>query len=659
MNFFAQQQQARNQTRLMLVLFAAAVVAVVASIDFVIWLALVHSVTPAEMHSVLVFSSCVILTVIGIASLYKTLTLREGGGVIARALGGVRVNHDNTDAGYRRLTNVVEEMAIAAGVVCPEIYVLEQEAAINAFAAGFSSADAAVAVTRGALEKLSRDELQGVIAHEFSHILNGDMRLNIRLLGVLFGLMVIGIIGREVMLNTRGGKDEMPVLLIGLVTMALGYLGLSLGRLIKASISRSREYNADATAVQFTRMSSGISGALKKVGGFHSGSKLTHKKTESVEHMLFADGQGFAQLLATHPDLAQRITRLDPSFRADQLQKLKELEANQASAPNFVDEPISAAQLLGFAVSAPARATNASALPPSYTPQSAVKQVVAQVASPEVIHVDYARALRRSVAPLLTQAAHSRSAAASLILGLALSAEPDAQSAQLALIENLLGNARLASVNALLPALMELKREHKLPLACIAFPTLKLSTAAELAPLRAGLNAIVNLDGALDFFEYCLVKLVQHYLDDANTPARAALIGRAKLQDFTSQLSCVFSTLAQQGHANIVDAQAAFAAGTAGLNAAVKLEFAPTQDYTTQDYTGAFDAALTALDTLAPFAKRQLLTGLVTTLNYDGKIAVAEAELLRVICLSLHCPLPPLLAALSEAATNSAIELSA
>ncbi len=645
----------------MLALFAAAVLAVVVSIDCVIWLALVRSVEPGQMHSLLVFSSCVTLAVIGIASLYKTLTLREGGGAIARALGGVRVNHDTTDAGYRRLNNVVEEMAIAAGVMCPEIYVLEKEAAINAFAAGFSTADAAVAVTRGALEKLSRDELQGVIAHEFSHILNGDMRLNVRLLGVLFGLMVIGIIGREVLLNSRGGKDETPVLLMGLATMALGFFGLFLGRLIKAAISRSREYNADATAVQFTRMSSGISGALKKVGGFHNGSKLVHKKTENVEHMLFADGAGFGRLFATHPDLAQRITRLDPSFRADQLQKLNQLEGDQAGAQNFTDEPISAAQLLGFATLASREKTSASPTPQAFG--VAAKQVVAHVASPEVIHVDYARALRRGVAPLLTQAAHSRSAAASLILGLALSAQENARSMQLVLIGKLLGSARLASVSALLPALIELKREHKLPLACIAFPTLKLSTQAELAPLRAGLNAIVNLDGVVDFFEYCLVKLVQHYLDDANTPARAATVGRAKLQNFPQQLSCVFSTLAQQGQANSADARAAFAAGTANLNAAVALEFAPTQDYTAQnympqDFTGTFDAALTALDALAPFAKRQLLTGLVTTLNYDGKIAVAEAELLRVICLSLHCPLPPLLD-IGQAAENGAPEISA
>src|SRR3984885_15489013 len=273
--------------------------------------------------------SVLIIGVIGLASLFKSAQLRGGGAVVAQSLGGVRVERDTADPARKRLRNIIEEMAIASGVPVPEIYVLEQEPAINAFAAGHTPANACITVTQGALDHLNRDELEGGIGHEFSHILNGDMRLNIQLMGAIFGLLVIAVIGRMVFsFAPRGGGDRdrrgggMGWLGVGLAAMALGYLGLLAGRILQAAVSRQRERLADASAVQFTRDTHGLKGALLKIAALEEGSKFVAADAEQVAHMLFAPG--LDRIFATHPPLLQRIRELDPQFDPAELQRLIE-----------------------------------------------------------------------------------------------------------------------------------------------------------------------------------------------------------------------------------------------------------------------------------------------------------------------------------------------
>ena len=315
MNFFAYQAQARRQTRRMLVMFALAVIVIVAAIDVVL-LAVVDRDGEGIGPGGLVLASAAVLLVIGLGSLYRISTLRGGGAAVARQLGGTQVGADARNFAHRRLLNVVEEISIAAGVPMPDVFVLEQEAGINAFASGYAPTDAAITVTRGALEKLTREELQGVIGHEFSHVLNGDMRLNIRLVGIVFGIVVIATIGRKIAeLAAHGrGKDAAGPALVGLALFVVGYVGVVLARMIKASVSRQREFLADASAVQFTRQTEGIAGALKKIGGLAEGSRLASGDKEEVAHMLFGDGVGYSALFATHPKIEQRIRRLDPAF---------------------------------------------------------------------------------------------------------------------------------------------------------------------------------------------------------------------------------------------------------------------------------------------------------------------------------------------------------
>lgn len=270
-----------------------------------------------------VFCTLAVMGVLGVASLYKTMELRGGGGVVARSLGGVLVTADTTDLKRKRLLNVIEEMAIASGVPMPEVYVLEQEPGINAFAAGHTAANAAVTVTQGALDRLSRDELQGVIGHEFSHILNGDMRLNIQLMGWVFGLFVIGLIGRLILQFSPRSSDRRDsnaaFLALGFAIMVLGYVGLLAGRILQAAVSRQRERLADASGVQFTRNPQGLKGALVKIAASPDGSALVAADAEQAAHMFFAEG--LSRVFATHPPILERIRELDPHFDMRELER--------------------------------------------------------------------------------------------------------------------------------------------------------------------------------------------------------------------------------------------------------------------------------------------------------------------------------------------------
>ena len=325
MNFFEYQEQARRQSRWLVFLFILAVIIIVIVIDLAMLVAfgVMNTEQQQSLFSTqslqangpaLLGGALVTAGVIAVASLFKTATLRSGGGKVARDLGGVLVEADARDPLRRRLYNVVEEIALASGIAVPEIYVLEQESGINAFAAGFTPADAAVAVTRGALEKLNRGELQGVIAHEFSHIFNGDMCLNIRLMGALFGILVLSLIGRRVLhgsyyvgrsKNSNGGA----IVLVAVAVMLVGYIGLFFGRWIKSAVSRQREFLADASAVQFTRDPDGIAGALKKIAVYSDASYL-NVETEEVSHMLFGNGEKMS-MFSTHPPLNEPIGRID------------------------------------------------------------------------------------------------------------------------------------------------------------------------------------------------------------------------------------------------------------------------------------------------------------------------------------------------------------
>jgi Zn-dependent protease with chaperone function len=561
-----------------------------------------------------------VAAVIGLGSLYKIAMLKGGGGKVAVSLGGVLVPPDTRDARQRRLRNVVEEIAIASGVPVPQIYVLEREAGINAFAAGYMPADAAVTVTRGALEKLSRDELQGVIAHEFSHVLNGDMRLNIRLMGLIFGLLVIHIIGREILVNTPRSEKRGPTLaVLGFGLMAVGALGLLCGRLIKARISRQREYLADASAVQFTRQTQGIAGALKKIAGIDAGSTLEASKSEEVSHMLFGDGVGYSRLFATHPPLVERIQRMEPQFKLSALQA----KAAEWNDPGYTSDSGDEGPVKFMA--AETRGINA-------------ETVVAQVGRPGADDYRYAETLNATIPLALRDAAQADADAPALLMALLMDGNEAIAVQQRAAITTMRGAAETAKTVALWQQTLNLHAALRLPLAALAFPTLRQRPAAELLALQTLINTLVQADGRIGAFEFVLARMLSVQLGDWLSPSAASSTGKARLPDLQDEVALLLSAVADAGTARGGEARRAFAAGWAHLWPTVHREAALPAEWPV-----ALDAALTRLDTLIPVAKQMLIEALVKTLAQDGRVTVGEAELLRVTCASLHCPLPPVL----------------
>ena len=646
MNFFEHQDQARAASRRMLVLFVLAVIAVVVAVDVVLIVAAgltdKKAGALAVQPGVLAAASLITLSVIGGASMFKIALLRGGGGTVARQLGATPVPAQTTNFAWKRLRNVVEEIAIASGVPVPEIFVLEREEGINAFAAGYTPADAAVTVTQGALNKLTRDELQGVIAHEFSHILNGDMRLNIRLMGVVFGILVIGIAGRKILENAggRNSKNSGGVLAFGLALLVIGYVGMFCGRLIKASISRSREYLADASAVQFTRQSLGIAGALKKIGALAEGSKLARSETEEVAHMLFGDGVGYSALMATHPPVVERIRRLEPRFDPRELEDL----ARAWSAPRHSDDPESPeASIAGFV---PALAAGGVGRPSHSAPLPAATAsvrlnagaVASQVGNPASDDYRAANTIAHDISASLREAAQDSQRAIPLVFALAMDGEAGLRAAQLEQLGRFYDAVVRDQVEALVGELATLHPMQRLPLAALAFPVLRRRPRPELQRFLIALNRLVQADGRVGLPEYCLVKLIGVQVMDALDPSRARVAGSRKLPQCAAELIALFAVVAEYGHDDRTAAERAFRLGLGEVLPNAPAAYAPPAEWSL-----ALDRALPVLDQLQPAGKELVVRGLTRAISEDGRVAVAEAELLRVVCAALHCPLPPLL----------------
>ena len=636
MNFFARQDEARRASRRLVVLFGLAVLAVVAAVDFVVFMLMRQAeartlgyVPPLTdwlaMHPrMVVGTTLVVLAIISIASFYKTMVLGGGGGVVARSLGGVRISADTTDPLQRRLLNVVEEMAIASGVPMPEVYLLEQESGINAFAAGHNTSNAAIGVTRGALTTLNRSELQGVIAHEFSHILNGDMRLNVRLMGLLFGLLVIALIGRTVLrgaTRVRGDRKGgvMIVVLIAVAVLIIGYIGLFFGRLIQAAVSRSRESLADASAVQFTRDPGGLRGALVKIGASTAGSRVGNPEVEEVAHMLFAPGM--SRFFATHPALVDRLKAIDPRFDPKEIDGARARMAAQAAVEV---EPPSAAKAAG----------SKSMID---LPVAGPAMVAELVGNPGTAHMQLAREIRESLPEAIVAAGRHPQSARALLLALALDSNPEIRARQKQVIALRLTAEVAAMTGALEPHVDALEPEQRSPALLRGFPVLHQLTHEERVQLMACLNGMLPRDGDVALHAYVLRKLAQmHMRDDLNPGARES---RLTLQAVQQDAQVLFSVLAQHGHSDATGARRAYEAGMHHLFPRERPGYGLAGPW-----APALDGALSRLDQLAPIAKEQLVEAMVATVTHDQQLTMGEAELLRAVCASVHCPLPPLVA---------------
>jgi len=505
---------------------------------------------------------------------------------------------------------VVEEMAIAAGVPVPDVYVLRDEDGINAFAAGFGVSDAALVVTQGALVRLNREEMQGVIGHEFSHILNGDTRLNTQLIGVLYGIMVVGLAGRLILRATaEGGARLLVVALVpGVLLTVVGYLGLFFGRMIQAAVSRSREALADASAVQFTRDPGGLASALKKIA-VAPGQGILMVDCSEVGHMLIADGRKlFDQFFATHPPLLERIKAVDPHFDPSELARIK---------------------LRPVAIAPPARRQAPAPISPA--------TVVANIGRPTDAQLDAAIERHAAIPEALRRAVHSDQLAPSLVLALALNRDPGEHARGIARLRERLPAALHPHLEAVAVMASGLAPEQRLPLIALAFPALRQRPRKDLQVLIAAVEEVGRMDGNYDFLDYALVRLLRMQLIEALAPQRVPTPFAVKLYAMRDEAAVVLAVVAQAGESDKYAAHAAYEAGMRPLFGANVPAYAPPDPW-----MAPLDRALTRLDALAPLAKESLIKSLVATILHDRRVRLGELELLRAICASLHCPLPPL-----------------
>ena len=654
MDFFEAQASAKRRTSRLMMLFTLAVIGVIAAcyLTALIVLARVRP-TPGTWlvwdWSLFGGVTLVVCLITGGAMLFKWLQLRAGGSVIAEMVGGRRVDPQSTDLAEQRLLNIVEEMSIASGVPMPAVYLLDDEGGLNAFAAGLTTSDAVVAVTRGSLEKLSRDELQGVVAHEFSHILNGDMRLNVRLTAVLFGILVIGLMGRgllEVMLRsgavrTRGkGKSGGPgvFIIVGIAMLVIGYVGYFFGRLIQAAISRQREYLADAAAVQFTRNPLGVSGALKKIGGYSLGSRLDSAAAAQIGHFFFAQSfrAGFTQLWATHPPLEERIRTIDPSWdgRFFEPETVVDVarESHQALQPPVLRKPAGArlAAERAFSMMPALQAAVPRATIP-FVPAQALAQAGALTES----HFTAAQSLLSQIPQPLRTAARQPDQAPALIYALLLDADDATRNRQLTLVQQHDPGAS-ATLVQLQPDCAALPRAARLPLLQLSLPALRFADAATRDRFLTTLEALIHADGRVSPFEFALHKTLSGHLRISQAPTAATQL--YSFNAVAADIAAVLSALAWiNGASDQAAAARAFAYGAAHLKMIeVPLALLPNG-------IAALELLDHALDRLAaaslPIKKRTLIAA-AHVIGHDGTITQEEDELFRAIAAALDVPLP-------------------
>lgn len=643
MDFFERQDQARRRTHWLVFYFGLAVLGIIVAV-YLACVLVFTGLAPAEpefgspgrsslWHPELFAATALgSLAVIAGGSLYRMASLSAGGRVVAESLGGRLIDPNTRDLQERKLLNVVEEMALASGLPVPQVYVLDDEPGINAFAAGHTPADAAIGVTRGCMTLLTRDELQGVIGHEFSHILYGDMRLNLRLMGLIFGILCLAVIGRA-LLRTRGRRNPLP--LLGLALIVIGWVGVFFGRLIQAAVSRQREFLADAASVQFTRNPAGLSGALQKIGALAYGSQIRSEHAAEASHMFFGEAlrPSLFNAFATHPPLEERIRAIDPSwdgtFPKISLAPAVEPAQPAAAWPRAERRPpvVPAPRLEPVAA-------GAGLAPRAGVPAQAVMPSLGRVTPG---HLRYAEALREALPESLQNAARDPAGATALLYALLLSDQAALRQQQLDYLRQQAGPQVHDRVLALAPEVSRVAVRVRLPLVDLALPALRRLTPAAFAQFAQTLQWLVESDRQIDLFEYVLQRAVRRHLEPYFVRRRPPPVQYYALRPLLPDCAVLLSALAHVGSRQPDQARKAFQAGVPRLRAGAPLALLPAE----QCGLAAIDAALRRLALAAPQIKRNVLQACVEVVGADGLIQELEAELLRAIADALDCPIPP------------------
>ena len=667
MNFFEHQDQARKKTGHLVFFFILAVICLIALTNLLVvgvlgylnGVPLINAPAAFDYFSLktLLIISVVIVSVVVMASLTKLSQLSRGGKVIAEAMGGKLLNVSDLDKDERKALNIVEEMAIASGTPVPQVYLIE-EPGINAFAAGYKPADAIIGVTRGCISQLKREELQGVIAHEFSHILHGDMRLNIRLMGILHGILVIGIIGSYILRGIsrtgyrgRSSKNNnaLPFFILGGGFMLIGYAGTFFGNLIKAAVSRQREFLADASAVQFTRNPSGISGALKKIGGFSSGSAIEHPYASEMSHLFF--GQAiqpfFSALMATHPALDTRIKKIEPNWdgifpKVEQKSAYGEVYTHKTANTGaeetmaFADETSVVQADTGFI---PEYSSGYSAdTHTKILSESVQSGLIDTIGEPSLGHEGYARHFLNELPAKVREAAHEPYGARALVYCMLLDENDDVRHKQWQVLRQNADQFVFSLMDKFTSHLVNYsKAEHRLSLLELCLPALKQLSEKQWQVFRANMVLLMKADGRVELFEWALYRITLHYLDaDTKKLGQRGSIGSLRLVSKAAGL--VLSAVASSGADNDDEAIESFNVAKSYLGLR-RLKYSAPSQYQLRDLS----QAVSLLNRLKPLLKPRVLKAMCLCVTHDGMIKADEVELVRALSASLDCPMPPLL----------------
>lgn len=625
MDFFASQEAARRSSRSLLGLFVVAVIAIAALANLTIYVILeFQTLGTYQFNQELMWQiSAGVLILVLAGSAYRIYSLKRGGEAIAAALGGHLLANGGSNVLEQRLVNVVEEMAIASGLPVPPVYLIDEDG-INAFAAGYSVDDAVIGVTRGAVEELTRDQLQGVVAHEFSHIIHGDMRLNVRLVGILHGILMLSFAGK-MLLQTRHGvarrtSAAFPVMFLGLSLFLIGYVGKFFGDLIKAGVSRQREYLADASAVQYTRNNAGIAGALKRIGGFVAGSNVHRQGAEEFSHLYFSSSskQALMSLLATHPPLEQRIERLDPHWDGAYI-------TERPAETSAGEEPL----VSNFAGATASTATASSAAPQAVTDYTAatVTEAVGTIQP-----IDVAASILSVIPSELRTAVRETYSVRAVVYGLFLSAKTERREAQNVVLR---GNADVfvrARLRELEPLLNDIAPEQRLPLLELALPTLRQLSESEYQRLSQNVSGLMKAAAPISLSEWALAYYLRHHMGGVTESSGRAL----PLQRLTAEIEYLLSTLAHSDSRVHGASAEAFAQGAELLGLDLALQ--PAEDIAIPK----LEQAVNRLNHLKPLQKPRVLKAFVAVVHSDAILSPVEVELVRCFADAIDCPLPPL-----------------
>lgn len=637
MNFYQHQEEARARSARLYTLFGLSVVAIIATL-YVVTMTVLRTTLPMQHFTmweprILFIVLCFVAATIVLGAVLKHGELKAGGPAVAEMVGGRPVAPNTTDPAERRLLNVVDEMSIAAGVPVPKVYLLANEPGINAFAAGHSPADAAIAVTQGALRAFNRDELQAVVAHEFAHITNGDMRINLRLIAIIAGISVIGATGaaifkgmfRGASLRTsrrsnNNGGGVIVIIAIGLALWAIGYIGVFFAKLIQRAASRQREYLADASAVQFTRNGAAMAGALKKIGGFTHGSNVASPEADQMSHLFFGSIHSFSSLFATHPPLVERIKRIEPGF-AGVINEFVPADPELGGAA-FAALPVAKLRNTGVT-----ELDHVSAIAPN-------TNTLAQ--TDDALHAA-ARIIDHIPQELLDARAEPAEAIA-VVYCMLLDRRPDIRIRQATELARVTHRAIGEAMRRHFDAVQALPPSLRLPLAELLFSALRVLSPQQMEQFVRELDLLRSADGRVDVFEFALLRCIRAWSLEASGHVRRRNVQFASFNAVAHDFSVVLGAIAWAGASDERAADEAFARGRVAVRSgdASRLRLPPPAECT----FAALDAAIERVASASPFLRRALLEAVAAVAMADQRVSGDEADLVRVLALVLDSPLP-------------------